>query len=255
MCPHLALRMATGQGGVFCSVETLSGCGQLPEQRRVANLRIDPTGDQPVEVHYSAEHVSTSTLRSLLTRGADLAIVGIVEIADSIRVEPLVIGTPWPEPEHPETLPSLESFLEESARAPLEDIDQFAKVSGQPLPADCNPIQPISERAFKECLASLLGDRSSKDWGGERSDHFTSHLSINGRSFIAAFLLKGPARFAPMTTRHLGKNQDQLLRLIEEPAEILVLRHCHEVTAPVRKLLRMLATAPPHSRRYHVTGR
>ena len=95
-------------------------------------------------------------------------------------------------------------------------------------------------------------DTAPVDWGGEGSDYFASHLTVNNRRYTAAFLLKGPAKFRPMTTAHLGKNQDQLLRLTAEEADIFVVQHCHEVTPPVRKLLRALTSQAGYSRRYCV---
>jgi hypothetical protein len=44
-----------------------------------------------------------------------------------------------------------------------------------------------------------------------------------------------------MTMAHLGKNGDQIDRLFSEPAELLILQHCHEVTPPVRGAMRAYA--------------
>jgi len=56
-----------------------------------------------------------------------------------------------------------------------------------------------------------------------------------------AFLLKGPSKFFPMKMVHLGKNGDQIERLFSEPADLLVLQNCHEVTNPVRATMRAYA--------------
>jgi hypothetical protein len=88
----------------------------------------------------------------------------------------------------------------------------------------------ISEAAVKACFSRLLADAAAKDWGGETSDFFTAHLHLGGIRMTAAFLLKGPARFERMTLRHLGKNSDQIVRLADEPAEVLIVQHCHDIT-------------------------
>ncbi len=44
-----------------------------------------------------------------------------------------------------------------------------------------------------------------------------------------------------MTMADLGKNGDQINRLFAEPAELLVLQHCHEITPPVRGTMRAFA--------------
>jgi hypothetical protein len=108
----------------------------------------------------------------------------------------------------------------------------------------------ISEAAVKRCFSRLLGDAAAKDWGGETSDFFTAHLHLSGRRMTAAFLLKGPARFEPMTLRHLGKNSDQIVRLADEPAEVLIVQHCHDITPVVRKTIRAFAVQPSRLRRY-----
>jgi hypothetical protein len=108
----------------------------------------------------------------------------------------------------------------------------------------------ITEKAFKTCLAELLGDKIQNDWGGETSDYYTAHLHLNGQRVTAAFLLKGPARFEAMTLNNLGKNNDQIVRLAKEPANLLVVQHCHDILQPVRDTLRAFAVQPSRPRRY-----
>jgi hypothetical protein len=90
------------------------------------------------------------------------------------------------------------------------------------------------------------------DWGGEINDLYTSRLMVDGRQESAAFLLKGPARFSPMTIAHLGQNGDQLTRLARSPADVLVLQHCHEIRQEVISYLQDTASNFRHVRRYLV---
>jgi hypothetical protein len=89
-----------------------------------------------------------------------------------------------------------------------------------------------------------------KDWGGEQADHYSAHLHLDGRPTTAGFLFKGPARFRPMGLNSLGKNNDQIYRLAQLPANLLVVQHCHEILPPVRATLRAFAVQPGNPRRY-----
>ena len=110
----------------------------------------------------------------------------------------------------------------------IEDVDEFAKGLNGAQPVRFRLMKVITEAAFKTCLASILGDSVSKDWGGEVSDHFSAHIHLKGQRYPAAFLLKGPGNgFTPMTLNHLGENNDQIVRLAREPARLLVVQHCH----------------------------
>jgi hypothetical protein len=96
----------------------------------------------------------------------------------------------------------------------VEDIAEFSKIRNVDAPTDFAIMKQVTEAAFKQCLGEILGDMVRKDWGGETSDHFTSHIHLGGRRTTAAFLLKGPGnKFAPMGLNHLGKNNDQIYRL------------------------------------------
>lgn len=77
-------------------------------------------------------------------------------------------------------------------------------------------------------------------------------MMIDGRQHSAAFLLKGPARFSPMTIGHLGKNGDQMTRLARSPADVLVVQHCHHVRPEVVEYLQGVASNFRHVRRYMI---
>ena len=132
----------------------------------------------------------------------------------------------------------------------IEDFDEFSRVAEVPLPPDPEPMKQIPETAFKSCLAQILGDVNQKDWGGEHSDYYSAHLHLKGQRLKAAFLLKGPHNFRPMGLNHLGKNNDQIVRLSYEPANVLIVQHCHDILPPVRETLRAFAVQPSNPRRY-----
>ena len=91
-------------------------------------------------------------------------------------------------------------------------------------------------------FAEILDERNvEKDWGGEKSDLFSTNVRVEGRRISTAFLFKGPACFRPMTLKSLGKNGDQIVRLYSEPADLLVLQHCHSIVSAVRDTMRAYA--------------
>lgn len=135
-----------------------------------------------------------------------------------------------------------------------DDIEAFARIKDEDIPsrAQLKVLRSIPEEDIKRALAGLVGEPSvPKDWGGERSDLFSSRVTVGGRRLSTAFLFKGPGGgFEPMTFRHLGKNGDQVDRLFTEPADLLVLQHCHEVRAAVRGMMRAYANQLGNPRRY-----
>lgn len=135
------------------------------------------------------------------------------------------------------------------------EVDQFASVDWDRTvsEADLRVLKAIPEREVKEILARLLGeDVVPNDWGGEHYDLWTTRLSIAGRRHSAAFILKGPAAFRPMTIAVLGRNGDQIERLSHSPAQVLVVQHCHQITEQVVSMLRAYASVHANYRRYMV---
>ena len=64
------------------------------------------------------------------------------------------------------------------------EIDQFSGVDFQcPVtPADLKAVLAVPEEKVKNSLADLIGEAYvPKDWGGERSDLYTSRVFARGR--------------------------------------------------------------------------
>lgn len=114
-----------------------------------------------------------------------------------------------------------------------------------------NTLLEMPEEQVKNSLADILGEPFvHKDWGGERSDLYTSRLFVEGVQASSAWLLKGPSFPRPMTLAALGKPGDQIDRLYSEPAEVLVLQHCHEVRNAVVNMMETFDMRRP--RRYMI---
>lgn len=251
--PSLGQIIAGERGHLFCSTERLSPCPTVYKRERVVSRCMPAIPSKwRVELHYSTTHICSDTVRSQLRKGDRLSIVAELHSArDGVLVfHPLLIGNPWLE--QVDANPSFDimwygrCFFENF----IEDFDEFSQVKDIPMPASPEPMQAIAEHAFKMCLHRMLGDAVANDWGGESSDFYTAHMRLGGHRLTGAFLLKGPARFAPMGLRHLGKNNDQIVRLSHEPADVLFVQHCHDILPPVRETLRAFAVQPSNPRRY-----
>ncbi len=124
-------------------------------------------------------------------------------------------------------------------------VDQFAKGATVPTPTEIEieHLRAIPETEIKNAFAEIVGEVFvPKDWGGEHSDLLSTQLSIEGCQFATAFAFKGPAKFKPLNVADLGKNGDQISRLFGEPADFVVLQHCHSITTAVRSHMRAFAT-------------
>ena len=256
-CKGLKIRslrqiMAKHQGHLFCSNEELGPARPLCEGRMANEILPGDGSAERVELHYSTEHVFGSTPRERLRNGGfTFSIIAELQKfrGNLIIFDPVIIGQPWLEAGDPEHQ-GIEWYGSQYYQQFVKDFDEFARVSSIDEPANPEPMRLISEAAVKTCLAEIPGDRAGKDWGGETSDYYTAHLRICGRRVTAAFLLKGPARFEPMDLAHLGKKNDQIVRLADEPADVLIVQHCHDILPVVRKTLRAFAVQPSRPRRY-----
>lgn len=251
--PTLSQVLAAGQALMFCSTESVLACREVFDATRVAS-EIQPAGKSSygVKLEYSTKFVSSDTLRMELHKGCELSIVAtfIRQDGNCLVFRPLVMGSPWLRTQDPEWTDKVRWWNRDFFEHFIEDFDEFTKVRDVQKPDSIEAMRAVPEKGFKACLAKLLGDRTTKDWGGEQSDHYTANIHLGGRRTTGAFLLKGPAKFAPMKLNHLGKNNDQIYRLAQDPAEVLFVQHSHDITAPVRATLRAFAVQPGRARRY-----
>jgi hypothetical protein len=251
--PPLGMLLKQGKGKIFCSTEKVGPCRSIYNDVRAVNKWKPPSRyPAPVEFAYSTAHITADTTRSELYMGGLLSIIGELHSLGPTKIvlHPLVIGGPWLTSPDPRWADEVVWWAREFYENAVEDIAEFSEVLKFPKPLSCEPMNDVSELAFKHCLAEILGGDVPKDWGGENSDFYTAHLRLGGQRMSGAFLLKGPTRFAPMKLNMLGKNNDQIVRLSSEPADILVVQHCHEITSPVRATLRAFAVQPSRPRRF-----
>ena len=246
--------LAQEKGHMFASVEELAPCRRVfsKDERVVSKWKPRRRGPYKVEFRYSRKLIAADTLRSRLHQGATISLVAefVSREGQTLVFEPILMGFPWVRSDDPKWRDHCTWLGYDFFEVFVEDFDEFAAVRQLAKPVEIEPMRRISEKAFKAALADLLGDRAGKDWGGETSDHVTSNLHLSGRRVTGAFLLKGPSKFKPMGLNHLGKNNDQIYRLAQEPVDVLILQHCHEILPAVRATLRAFAVQPSRARRY-----
>lgn len=197
-----------------------------------------------LRVQYHPEHLTAESAWTFLSgQRALFVLAAIREIRDgTINAIPYVIGT---------MLPSSGKNSIKGRRwgnrleVFVDGIDSFALVRNElyPKKSELLLLKDIPEESIKQAFAEIIGEPSvPKDWGGEASDLFSANVILDGERISTALAFKGPAKFRPMRMSELGKNGDQIHRLFSEPADLLVLQHCHEITPPVRAAMRAYAT-------------
>jgi len=238
-------------GLLMCSIEEFLPTETVyNSERAISFIKLKSDVDAVVQLEYSVNKISSDTLKSGLSNGGEFGVVAEFRkmTPSGPILHPILIGFPYLLSRRTGEL--LWRRYSDFYQLFVDDFDEFSKVKGIPSPNDSQPMQWIKESVFKECLRKILGDATNSDWGGETSDYFSSHVHIDGNRFSCAFLLKGPSSFRPMTLNHLGKNNDQIVRLSKEPADILVVQHSHDILPAVRETLKVFATQPSNPRHY-----
>ena len=119
----------------------------------------------------------------------------------------------------------------------VDQIDSFARVCGVD-PRDVPDVSAMLEADVKSKLAGIIGEPFvPKDSGSEKSDLFTSRLEYEGMRRNPAFLLKGRSVKGIMRIKDLGASGNQILRLLQEPADIFVVQYVGQISTDVVKLL------------------
>ena len=124
----------------------------------------------------------------------------------------------------------------------MEDIENFSRVKG--VVGSARLPSSLTETKFKDGIQKIVGEPGVfKDWGGEKSDLFTTRLKVAGTRRSAAFAFKGPGQPGRLTVGRMGKNGDQGPRLFQEAADVFLVQHWREIDPQVLSLLESLAIA------------
>jgi hypothetical protein len=122
----------------------------------------------------------------------------------------------------------------------MADIDSFSRVRNIGAKDVANFSNPLDllEDIVEQIIASIIGEvYRITDWAGENDDMFTAQMVLNGRNIRASFLLKGSGLRGPLKPKNLGKNGDQITRMMDQPAELFVVQHVNRIDPSVRKQL------------------
>lgn len=203
-----------------------------------------------IKGRYNFEHVHWSSATDRLSGHKNKFIIAYIdEVQDNeILLRPIFICDRFLKDE------TVYEFDSNTLRIDISEIDEFNQIELIPhtnKELDIKKNKFISEEKIKHSIAEILNENNiPKDWGGETSDLFTNHIHINGKRYNAAFLLKGPSKFHPMTVKDLGVNGNQIVRLFDEPSEILILQHCHYIKPEIYKMMDAFASRFDNIRRY-----
>lgn len=138
-------------------------------------------------------------------------------------------------------------FVSPARMITVDDVESFTAVRGVSVESvaeliDGTGLLRIPEAEVKQALCAIVGEPfEHKDWGGERSDVFTTRVLFEGRRTPTAMLLKGPAVGSVLYPSGLGKRGDQDLRLFAEPADLFIVQFNGRIESTVHLRLRTQA--------------
>ncbi|NKS50175.1 hypothetical protein GS480_15730 [Rhodococcus hoagii] len=202
-----------------------------------------------VSGEFNPQRITSSSSLTYLTRRQPAFVLGYATGVNSndITLRPIVIA-------HRMLVEGgSETRFRDRLRIHPSEIDQFKGVEFDMAleRKDLKLLREVPEEKVKTAFAEIIHEPSvPKDWGGELFDLMTNRITVNGERYQAVVAFKGPAKFHPMTLADLGKNGDQIDRLSYTDADLLVVQHCHEITAPVTNMLKVYAGYPGFRRRY-----
>ena len=124
----------------------------------------------------------------------------------------------------------------------VDDIGNFRKVRGETKAGYL--ASSVSEAVFKRGVQTILGEPGTfKDWGGEKNDLLSTRLTLSRKRHPVAFAFKGPGTKGTLTPGKMGKNGDQIQRMLQSSADVYIVQYWRDVAESVREQLRALATA------------
>lgn len=211
--------------------------------KRYVNFTAEITGldwNAKLIGNFNVNHVTNDSAFTNLQNYNDVSIIARVNSIseNQIDVRPIVIAERH---EHP--INQERAYLNSSFRYRVDPEEIFPKmISIEKSDFNIGEMESYPEDHIKKFFAEILNEGNiPNDWGGEKSDLFTTKVMLNGKRYNGAFAFKGPAKFHKLTIAHMGKNGDQGLRLFDEPADICFIQHCHYIDPNVIRLVEALA--------------
>lgn len=120
----------------------------------------------------------------------------------------------------------------------IDDVESF---SGAPATVEVN-LTVVPEERIKRFLKLVIGETAEfKDWGGEKNDLYTNKMRFRGRRRTAALAIKGRATKGTLTPKKMGKNGDQVGRLMSSDADIFFVVYHSKIDQSVIEQMRAYA--------------
>jgi hypothetical protein len=102
----------------------------------------------------------------------------------------------------------------------------------------------LSEKVIKQGFQQVIGEQGQfTDWGGEKSDLFTTRLRLGGRRVAAAVAFKGRGTRGRLVPAKMGRNGDQLQRLFQSSGQAFLVQYVGQIDESVLEQMEQLAKA------------
>ena len=151
--------------------------------------------------------------------------------------------------------PGMRDVVIDVRNVTIDEIGNFSKVRAlkvEKLPSRLEPPR-LPESAFKNGVVKILGNRGTfQDWGGEKNDLFSTHFEIEGKRYAGAIAFKGPATSGILTPGKMGKNGDQIQRLLSSAAQVFIVQYEGQIAESVLEQMRRLAAEKSMAERQRI---
>jgi len=125
---------------------------------------------------------------------------------------------------------SFPSSAEKAKFITIDQIDSFSKIGTQSR----NGMNLVCEQKIKNAFAKIIGESGSfKDWGGEKSDLYSTKTRVGGKRAATAVAFKGKGTTGKLVPSKMGKNGDQIGRLFDEPAELFLVVYGGQIESSI----------------------
>lgn len=125
----------------------------------------------------------------------------------------------------------------------VDEIDSFSRISK----VDLSTIIDVSnflEEKIKQGFQKIIGERGKyKDWGGEKSDLYTSRILLKGKRTPTAIAFKGRGTKGKLVPGKMGVNGEQINRLFNEPADLFLVVYNGQIDSAVIAQMQAFAIA------------
>lgn len=113
----------------------------------------------------------------------------------------------------------------------IDDIKSFSKVIGVISNIDTNNFR---EEKIKEGFKKIIREKGSfKDWGGEKSDLYTTKVYLKNTRIATAIAFKGRGTKGKLVPSKMGKSGDQIERLFSEPAQLFLVVYNGQIESSI----------------------